>query len=799
MPKVTCKMCGGSITAAENAKTEICEFCGTEQTIPVVSDERRLSLFNRANTQRLNNEYDAAIVTFQSLLIDNPNDPEAHFGIVLCKYGIEYVDDPKTGKKIPTCHRADFKSVFEDNNYKLAITYADAVSRKLYKKLAIEIDSIQKGILSISQKEEPYDVFICYKETDFNGNRTEDSVYAYEIYEELIKRGYRVFFSRVTLESKLGEAYEPIIFAALNSAKVMIAIGTRKEFFNATWVKNEWSRFLSMIARDGNKYLIPCFKNMNPYDMPLEFKYLQSQDMSKIGYMQDLIRGVEKLLGNKTYIVEDKENNIDNNVDNSVQQNIDDLIKRCRNLISQRAYRNTYALIDEIFFYDPENAYAYIFKLLIQKSLTDESEIPFIERIYANEYFIKSLRYAKGDHKRRLQSIKDSSLETEYIKFLELLKTGKRDKIFKFVDEHLREYKDVGLIIDSLKDNVEKVFDKRKIANDYMKKLKVYLFENSYYNDLVVAYKLNKGNYICNDNSCNVALSNKYNYEDLYFIKDDNELKWIAVTDKREVEASYNLSIPKMMAPIGIEKYTNSIIYKKFDGKYIPTKDIYIGGRKNSPSQYDNYMFAFRKVKKLIVELGHPFIITNDNELVSSSLDRFKLENIDNIVDIHYYNDTLYALLDDGTVLIQQNGSNVYTKFEHELIVYIGDNYNMPFLKGNHHVVDMYGNAYILETGERINIDNVSVIIDGGIYINNEGIIGLVDKDNVIDELRLLEGLNVNDEVKMKNYFDNQAINYSKDIIKLQYQRQNKCIHCGGAFKGIFKKICKSCGMKKDY
>ena len=36
---------------------------------------------------------------------------------------------------------------------------------------AKEIEEIQKGIIALAQKEDPYDVFICYKETDENGDR----------------------------------------------------------------------------------------------------------------------------------------------------------------------------------------------------------------------------------------------------------------------------------------------------------------------------------------------------------------------------------------------------------------------------------------------------------------------------------------------------------------------------------------------------------------------------------------------------------------------------------------------------
>ena len=42
--------------------------------------------------------------------------------------------------------------------------------------------------------------------------------------------------------------------------------------------------------------LIPAYKDMEPYDLPEEFSHLQAQDMSKLGFMQDLIRGIKKIV-----------------------------------------------------------------------------------------------------------------------------------------------------------------------------------------------------------------------------------------------------------------------------------------------------------------------------------------------------------------------------------------------------------------------------------------------------------------------------------------------------------------------
>ena len=76
----------------------------------------------------------------------------------------------------------------------------------------------------------------------------------------------------------------------------MIVVGTSAENFNAVWVKNEWSRFLSLMRKDRTKLLLPCYRDMDPYDLPEQLSVLQSYDMSKIGFIQDLIWGIAKVL-----------------------------------------------------------------------------------------------------------------------------------------------------------------------------------------------------------------------------------------------------------------------------------------------------------------------------------------------------------------------------------------------------------------------------------------------------------------------------------------------------------------------
>ncbi len=295
-----CKMCGANLEISENTSITTCDYCSTTQTLPIIDDEERLKLFERANEHRLNNEFDKATSVYEIILSKNNTDCEAYWGIVLSKFGIEYVKDPVSGKRLPTVNRCQYTSILDDSDYKNVLLYADNERKPLYEQEAKIIDDIQRHILAISQNEAAFDIFISCKETDSKGVRTIDSVKAQELYEALTQAGYKVFFARITLESKLGEAYEPYIFAALNSAKVMLCVGSSAENFNAVWVRNEWSRFLSIANKDKTKRLVPVYVNMSPYDMPNEFKYLEGQDAGKVGFIQDIMWDVAKIVGYNT-------------------------------------------------------------------------------------------------------------------------------------------------------------------------------------------------------------------------------------------------------------------------------------------------------------------------------------------------------------------------------------------------------------------------------------------------------------------------------------------------------------------
>ena len=400
MAIIKCKMCGGDLNLIVGQTVAECEFCGTRQTVPAADNEKKLTLFARANRLRAACEFDKAAGIYESIVADFPEEAEAYWGLVLCKYGIEYVDDPATGKKIPTCHRSSFDSVMDDSNFEQAMENADEVALRVYREEAKQIEGIRKGILEVSSNEQPYDIFICYKETDVNGDRTVDSVLAQDIYAALTDKGYRVFFSRITLEGILGQDYESYIFAALNSAKIMLAVGTCYEHYNAVWVKNEWSRYLKIIAQDKNKYLIPCYKGIDAYDMPKEFAHLQGQDMGKVGAIQDLLRGVEKILPKQPNTTVIQERVVVGGNDPTTAS----YLKRVFIFLEDGDWKSANEYCEKVLDLDPENALAYVGKLMAELRVQRREYLKDQRKLFdTRSNYLKAIRFADPALKDELE------------------------------------------------------------------------------------------------------------------------------------------------------------------------------------------------------------------------------------------------------------------------------------------------------------------------------------------------------------------------------------------------------------
>jgi tetratricopeptide (TPR) repeat protein len=283
---IKCFNCGGDVIIGADSRIGICSSCMAEIPIPS-GDVSAVEAYSNANELLKNREFEEARKAYDSILANFPMEAAAFWGYALSEYGIEYVIDPDTSEQKPTLNRLS-ETYFSSHLYvKKAVEYAPNLEMKrFYQENSALIDTIQAKSLEIASREEPYDVFISYKRTDVGEKRTADSRMAADIYKELVRRGYKTFFAEQSLQ--VGVEYEPRIYAALHSARVMIAIASKPEYYNAVWVKNEWGRYCNIISgegKDGNsrRLLIPVFQNMSRDELPPPLgKMPKSVDMSSL-------------------------------------------------------------------------------------------------------------------------------------------------------------------------------------------------------------------------------------------------------------------------------------------------------------------------------------------------------------------------------------------------------------------------------------------------------------------------------------------------------------------------------------
>ena len=288
-----CNICGANYVY-RNGRW-ICPACGAYKAEELSNEEVTL-LYHAAQKLRLA-DFGEAELAYDDIVQKYPQNAEGYWGRLLARYGIKYEED-FDGKKIPTCYATTIESVMGDRDYQRALELAEPDMQVYYARQANYIERVRKEWVEKASREAPYDVFICYKDSDLaNGiDRTQDSIAAQELYIHLMEQGYRVFFSRESLRDKVGEKYEPYIFNALSTAKVMLVYGTNSDYITSTWLKNEWTRYEKRI-RAGEKQegsLVTICDGFSPNELPHILATAQCFDATKRSFYGDLDKYVKK-------------------------------------------------------------------------------------------------------------------------------------------------------------------------------------------------------------------------------------------------------------------------------------------------------------------------------------------------------------------------------------------------------------------------------------------------------------------------------------------------------------------------
>lgn len=275
-----------------------CLSCGSHQSECRVGEE--LTLLYMAAQKLRASDFDEAEQTFDDLICKYPENHNGYWGRLMATHGIKYEED-YNGSKIPTCYDASIESIQASSDYAKAIELADEESRLFYRNQADYIEQARREWIEKAKKEPPCDIFLSYKESDTENGipRTKDSYAVQDLYVYLKDKGYRVFYSRESLRGKTGEKYEPYIFAALSTAKVMLIYGTKPEYIRSVWVKNEWTRYGKRIQtgeKQQGSLLVAC-DGFSPYELPRALAGAQCFDANDRRFYGDLTDTIERILG----------------------------------------------------------------------------------------------------------------------------------------------------------------------------------------------------------------------------------------------------------------------------------------------------------------------------------------------------------------------------------------------------------------------------------------------------------------------------------------------------------------------
>ena len=373
-----CPICGSPHFIKIDSNEYQCENCGFLKVHNEELSEEKILVINAYSILRQGNYVDAE-EAFDDILNKYKNNYEALWGKICSHHGIVFVED--NNKIYPAFHDIVDINFLEEKDYKRFLSICPEKLKEVYINLAKRIEDLRDKYYKQVLKEKPYDIFISFKASDEKNNKTKDYFEATNLHSFLVEKGYKVFFSPVSLKEKTASEYEPYIYHALRTAKVMIVYGQKEEYFEAKWLKNEWGRFIRMIdegiKEDGS--LIVCYENMNPNNLPNRLKKLQCLNLSdKTAYIT-LDKVLHKLINEK---INSKQKVNDNNItmDNVIIGNIiefgsypETLKDKSINIISN--------ITDEKGFYlgDDNEKYAYL-----------------VSNIYENETTIKGIKIKSG-------------------------------------------------------------------------------------------------------------------------------------------------------------------------------------------------------------------------------------------------------------------------------------------------------------------------------------------------------------------------------------------------------------------
>jgi len=195
--------------------------------------------------------------------------------------------------------------------------------------------------------------------------------------------------------------------------------------------------FLQLMAANHKKYLIPCYKDIDAYDMPKEFAKLQAQDMGKVGAIQDLLRGIDKIFNKTASAKNTPDANITNNV--PAGSNVASLLGRGYLALESGKWAEADKFFEDALNQDFQNAECYLGKLMAELQINNKDNLknaaqPFDKLdncITASRFDSAIAEKLKADNKFIRERNENTRLTGIYTKALKSMNSARTEANFK--------------------------------------------------------------------------------------------------------------------------------------------------------------------------------------------------------------------------------------------------------------------------------------------------------------------------------------------------------------------------------
>lgn len=297
---IKCGICGEPLSGAGNPYT--CAVCGNVSytSNPMLEDELRT-----ANAMRECTRFDEAMLVYKQIVKKYKTDDlsEVYWNLLLCEQRVMFETDEK-GERFPSFYAIVSDDVEDSPYYTCALSAAEKHAPErvaIFTEMAEKMARAKQLYARIRESEKPYDVFICFKKSklDGSGEETPDTDLAEDLYNQFAK-DYRIFFSERTLRDVAVRDFEPNIYYALYTAKVLLLLCSKREYIDSKWVKNEWSRYHAMAQNPATgKTVIPVFlEDFEPGNLPAELLSYQglADGRQLMGALESTLRKILKPL-----------------------------------------------------------------------------------------------------------------------------------------------------------------------------------------------------------------------------------------------------------------------------------------------------------------------------------------------------------------------------------------------------------------------------------------------------------------------------------------------------------------------